>query len=52
VDVGGQTRFTCVDGPEFDGHQVNWQLLTARQKTYTKHESCSLDRYLQLADAE
>ncbi|NLF73346.1 MAG: sulfide/dihydroorotate dehydrogenase-like FAD/NAD-binding protein [Candidatus Anammoximicrobium sp.] len=49
VDVGGQTRFTCVDGPEFDGHLVNWQLLTARQKTYVQHESCSLNRYLQLA---
>ncbi len=52
VDVGGQTRFTCVDGPEFDGHQVNWQLLTARQKTYTQHESCSLERYLQTSDRE
>lgn len=52
VDVGGQTRFTCVDGPEFDGHQVNWQLLTARQKTYLQHESCSLERYLRMADCE
>ncbi|HPM83964.1 MAG TPA: hypothetical protein PLF81_24830, partial [Candidatus Anammoximicrobium sp.] len=52
VDVGGQTRFTCVDGPEFDGHQVNWTLLMARQKTYTEHESCSLERHLQLADRE
>ena len=33
VDVGGQTRFTCVDGPEFDGHLVNWDLLTSRQKS-------------------
>jgi ferredoxin--NADP+ reductase len=52
VDVGGQTRFTCVDGPEFDGHLVNWDLLMARQKSYTHHESCSLDRYLQLAESE
>jgi ferredoxin--NADP+ reductase len=52
VDIGGQTQFTCVDGPEFDGHLVNWQLLMARQQTYTKHESCSLDRYMQLAESE
>jgi len=24
VEVGGHTRFVCVDGPEFDGHQVDW----------------------------
>jgi NAD(P)H-flavin reductase len=52
VDIGGQTRFTCVDGPEFDGHLVNWQLLMARQKAYLQHESCSLDRQLQLAESE
>jgi ferredoxin--NADP+ reductase len=44
VDVGGQIRFTCVDGPEFDGHQVNWETLLARQKTYHTHEQCSLQR--------
>ena len=52
VDVGGQTRFTCVDGPEFDGHLVDWRAATARQKMYTKHESCSLDRYLRLTERE
>jgi ferredoxin--NADP+ reductase len=44
VEVGGQTRFTCVDGPEFDGHQVDWETLMARQKTYHSHEQCSLQR--------
>ena len=34
VEVGGQTRFTCVDGPEFDGHLVDWDLLLSRQKIY------------------
>ena len=34
VEVGGETRFACVDGPEFDGHAVNWDLLLARQATY------------------
>jgi ferredoxin/flavodoxin---NADP+ reductase len=44
VEVGGKTRFTCVDGPEFDGHMVDWDLLLSRQKIYTKHEECSLQR--------
>jgi ferredoxin/flavodoxin---NADP+ reductase len=44
VEVGGQTRFTCVDGPEFDGHLVDWNLLLSRQKIYTTHEECSLQR--------
>jgi ferredoxin/flavodoxin---NADP+ reductase len=44
VEVGGQTRFTCVDGPEFDGHLVDWDLLLSRQKIYKKHEDCSLQR--------
>jgi ferredoxin/flavodoxin---NADP+ reductase len=44
VEVGGQTRFTCVEGPEFDGHQVDWDLLLSRQKIYHKHEECSLQR--------
>jgi ferredoxin/flavodoxin---NADP+ reductase len=47
VDVGGKTRFTCVDGPEFDGHLVDWDLLMSRQKIYTKHEECSLQRIVQ-----
>ena len=34
VEVGGQTRFACVDGPGFDGHQVDWDLLLARQGIY------------------
>jgi ferredoxin/flavodoxin---NADP+ reductase len=45
VDVGGQILFTCVDGPEFDGHRVDWELLMSRQKTYHAQESCSLERY-------
>jgi ferredoxin--NADP+ reductase len=44
VRVDGQTRFTCVDGPEFDGHQVDWDLLLARQKAYHSHEQCALER--------
>jgi ferredoxin--NADP+ reductase len=47
VEVGGKTRFTCVDGPEFDGHLVDWDLLLSRQKIYTKHEECALQRVAQ-----
>ena len=45
VDVGGETRFTCVNGPEFDGHQVDWDLLISRQRIYLKEEKCSYDKY-------
>lgn len=38
VEVGGQTRFVCVDGPEFDGHQVDWDLLLSRQAIYRDEE--------------
>jgi len=43
VSVGGETKFTCVDGPEFDGHQVDWDLLFARQRTYLNEEKRSLE---------
>jgi ferredoxin--NADP+ reductase len=46
VDVGGETFFTCVDGPEFDGHLVDWELLMSRQKIYHEQESCAFDRLL------
>jgi ferredoxin/flavodoxin---NADP+ reductase len=44
VEVGGQTQFTCVDGPEFDGHQIDWDLFLSRQRTYHAHERCALDQ--------
>ena len=47
VQVGGRTRFTCVDGPEFDGHLVDWDLLLSRHKIYVQHESCALERIMQ-----
>lgn len=46
VDVGGVAKFACVDGPEFDAHQVDFDLLMARQGFYEKEEACSLDQYL------
>jgi len=43
VEVGDQTKFTCVDGPEFDGHEVDWDLLFARQKSYLDEEKQALE---------
>jgi ferredoxin--NADP+ reductase len=45
VMVGEETRFACVDGPEFDGHQVDWDLLMARQRMYLKEEKEALERW-------
>ena len=47
VELGGRTKFTCADGPEFDGHLVDWDQLLSRQKIYVREEACSLDRYVQ-----
>jgi ferredoxin--NADP+ reductase len=38
VSVGGETKFACVDGPEFDGHQVDWQLALRRMNMYREEE--------------
>ncbi len=46
VEVGGHTRFTCVDGPEFDGHLVDWDLLLDRQKIYLPEEKKSYTHYI------
>ena len=44
VSVGGVTKFACVDGPDFDGHQVDWDLLLARQKIYLEQEEHSYEQ--------
>lgn len=43
VEVGGETKFTCVDGPEFDGHLVDWDLLFARQRIYIDEEKHAME---------
>jgi ferredoxin--NADP+ reductase len=45
VEVGGQTRFVCVDGPEFDGHQVDWDQLLARQRIYPDQEKLAIEQW-------
>ncbi|MDP2731426.1 MAG: sulfide/dihydroorotate dehydrogenase-like FAD/NAD-binding protein [Dehalococcoidales bacterium] len=46
VSVNGTTRLACVDGPDFDGHQVDWDLLLARQRTYLNEEKLSFEQWL------
>jgi ferredoxin--NADP+ reductase len=38
VTVGGETKFACMDGPEFDGHQVDFEELIKRQRIYLPEE--------------
>ncbi|GAP15940.1 sulfide dehydrogenase (flavoprotein) subunit SudB [Longilinea arvoryzae] len=38
VEVDGQMRFACVDGPEFDGSKVNWDVVLARKKVFSQEE--------------
>ncbi len=43
VSIGDVTKFTCVDGPDFDGHLVDWDELMARQRTFCDEEKRSLE---------
>ena len=45
VTVGGETKFTCVDGPEFDGHKVDFAELRQRLETFKGQEKVSNDEY-------
>jgi len=51
VSVGGVTKFACVDGPDFDGHHVDWDLLFARQRIYLDEEKCSFELWQAQHDA-
>ena len=45
VDVGEKTRFTCMDGPDFDGHKVDFDELMKRLATYKEEEKRSFDEW-------
>jgi len=45
VTVGGQTKFACADGPEFDAHKVNWDELILRLSCFKEQEKISLEKY-------
>ena len=49
VTVGGEQKFVCVDGPEFDGHQVDFAELSARLKAYREQEAIALKRYREMS---
>jgi ferredoxin--NADP+ reductase len=42
VTVDGEVKFACMDGPEFDGHKVDFAELMSRQSFYQEHEECHL----------
>jgi len=49
VTVGGKTKFVCVDGPELDAHEVDFDELLSRQRFYQEQEQLAYKRYLERA---
>ena len=45
LTIGGRTRFVCVDGPEFDGHEVDWDGMLHRMGTFREKEQYAMRRY-------
>ncbi len=45
VTVGNETKFTCVDGPEFDAHQIDFDELMVRLRGYSSEERAAIERY-------
>ncbi len=45
VNIAGKTRFACIEGPEFDGHEVDFQELGSRLNFYKKEEEISLKQF-------
>jgi len=45
VSVDNNTKFACVDGPDFDGHKVDWNLMAVRSKGYATEEKQSLEQW-------
>ena len=43
VIIDGEVKFACVDGPDFNGHQVNFENIFQRNKTYQHEEGCALE---------
>lgn len=46
VSVGGKTKFVCVDGPEFDAHEVDFEEMLTRLAAYHKLEAVAYEKYL------
>ena len=45
LTIGGKTKFVCIDGPEFDGHQVDWDEMFKRMGTFKKAELDEMEHY-------
>jgi ferredoxin--NADP+ reductase len=52
VNVGGQARFACVDGPCFDAHEVDFDVAMRRNKAYVNEERMAVDRLTCMANRE
>ena len=52
VTVGGEVKFACVDGPDFDGHQVDFKELILRQRRFKGEESKASDDYAHICNVE
>lgn len=52
VTIGGETKFACVDGPEFDGHQVDYDELMLRLRAYAAEEKECHSDYCTIRDAQ
>jgi len=52
VTVGGETKFACVDGPEFDGHKVDYDELMLRLQAYLEEERRCHEEYCTIRDAQ
>jgi ferredoxin--NADP+ reductase len=48
--VGGVTKFACVDGPDFDGHEIDFDEVAKRNQMYLEMEKKAYDRYLELKE--
>jgi ferredoxin/flavodoxin---NADP+ reductase len=51
VSVGGKTKFVCVDGPEFDAHQVDFDEMLSRLSAYKDQEAAAYQKYLETVEA-
>ena len=52
VTVGGETKFACVDGPEFDAHRVDFDVMRNRNAMYRDKETEALERFLENPESE
>ncbi len=52
ISVGGKTKFVCVDGPEFDAFQVDWDQMMMRMGAYKTQEHEAYQKYLETVETE